>query len=60
MVKTYGLTHVALAVQDAEISSRFYQKVFGAVETYTRSRSGTSRRKGKGSRALPAGPDTLP
>jgi len=34
MVKTYGLTHVALAVQDAEISSRFYQKVFGAVETW--------------------------
>ena len=34
MVKTYGLTHVALAVRDAEISSRFYQKVFGAVETY--------------------------
>jgi len=34
MVKTYGLTHVALAVRDAEISSRFYQKVFGAVETW--------------------------
>ncbi|HEX5719875.1 MAG TPA: VOC family protein [Thermoanaerobaculia bacterium] len=34
MVKTYGLTHIALAVKDAGRSSRFYQKVFGAVETY--------------------------
>lgn len=34
MVKTHGLTHVALAVRSAEISSRFYQKVFGAVETW--------------------------
>ena len=34
MVKTYGLTHIALAVSDASRSSRFYQKVFGAVETY--------------------------
>jgi catechol 2,3-dioxygenase-like lactoylglutathione lyase family enzyme len=34
MVKTYGLTHVALAVRDAGRSLRFYQQVFGAVEVY--------------------------
>ena len=34
MVRTHGLTHIALAVRDVERSSRFYQKVFGAVETY--------------------------
>jgi catechol 2,3-dioxygenase-like lactoylglutathione lyase family enzyme len=34
MVKTYGLTHIALAVCDAQRSSRFYQQVFGMVETY--------------------------
>ena len=34
MVKTYGLTHVALAVRDASRASRFYQQVFGAVEVY--------------------------
>lgn len=33
MIKTYGLTHIALAVQDVKRSSRFYQQVFGAVET---------------------------
>ena len=34
MVKTYGLTHVALAVRDAARASRFYRQVFGAVEVY--------------------------
>jgi catechol 2,3-dioxygenase-like lactoylglutathione lyase family enzyme len=34
MIRTYGLTHIALAVQDAGRSSRFYQVVFGAVETH--------------------------
>jgi catechol 2,3-dioxygenase-like lactoylglutathione lyase family enzyme len=29
MLKTYGLTHVALAVSDPERSLRFYQEVFG-------------------------------
>ncbi len=29
MVKTFGLTHIALAVRDAERSLRFYQQVFG-------------------------------
>ena len=33
MIKTYGLTHVALAVRDVDRSSRFYCQVFGAVET---------------------------
>ena len=34
MVRTFGLTHIALAVRDIERSSRFYQDVFGAVEVY--------------------------
>jgi catechol 2,3-dioxygenase-like lactoylglutathione lyase family enzyme len=34
MVKTYGLTHVALAVRDVTRASRFYRAVFGAVEVY--------------------------
>lgn len=34
MVRTYGLTHVALAVRDAERAFRFYREVFGAVEVY--------------------------
>jgi len=34
MIKTYGLTHIALAVRDVARSSRFYQDVFGAVEVY--------------------------
>ena len=35
MVKTYGLTHLALAVRDVERSLRFYEQVFG-VEAYFR------------------------
>jgi len=34
MIKTYGLTHVALAVHDANRTARFYGHVFGAVEVY--------------------------
>jgi catechol 2,3-dioxygenase-like lactoylglutathione lyase family enzyme len=34
MVKTRGLTHVALAVRNVKRSSAFYQRVFGAVEIY--------------------------
>src|SRR5262245_27014512 len=34
MIKTYGLTHVALAVSDANREARFYGQVFGAVEVY--------------------------
>jgi catechol 2,3-dioxygenase-like lactoylglutathione lyase family enzyme len=34
VVKTYGLTHIALAVRDVERASRFYRQVFGAVEVY--------------------------
>ena len=33
MVKTYGLTHVAVAVRDVA-RSKFYRSVFGAVEVY--------------------------
>jgi catechol 2,3-dioxygenase-like lactoylglutathione lyase family enzyme len=34
MVKTYGLTHVALAVRDAGRAAGFYKRVFGAVQVY--------------------------
>ena len=34
MVKTYGLTHVALAVRDAERAAKFYIDVFGAEVVY--------------------------
>ena len=34
MIRTYGLTHVALAVRDQERSLEFYQRVFGVVEVY--------------------------
>ncbi len=34
MIKTYGLTHIALAVKDAERSLQFYQRVFGVVEVF--------------------------
>lgn len=34
MVRTHGLTHVAVAVRDAERAFRFYEAVFGAVAVY--------------------------
>ncbi len=34
MIRTYGLTHIALAVRDAAKSFAFYEKVFGAVAVY--------------------------
>ena len=34
MVKTFGLTHIALAVRDLDRSARFYRDVFGAQEVY--------------------------
>jgi catechol 2,3-dioxygenase-like lactoylglutathione lyase family enzyme len=34
MIETYGLTHVALAVKNAEQSFEFYRKVFGAKKVY--------------------------
>jgi catechol 2,3-dioxygenase-like lactoylglutathione lyase family enzyme len=34
MVRTYGLTHIALLVRDAERSLRFYQHVLGVVPVY--------------------------
>jgi len=34
MVRTYGLTHVAIAVKDPERSFRFYESVLGVVAVY--------------------------
>jgi catechol 2,3-dioxygenase-like lactoylglutathione lyase family enzyme len=34
VIRTYGLTHVALAVADPERSLRFYQAVLGAIAVY--------------------------
>ena len=34
MIKTLGLTHIALSVKDVKRSSAFYQKVFGVKEMY--------------------------
>jgi catechol 2,3-dioxygenase-like lactoylglutathione lyase family enzyme len=34
MVKTFGLTHVAVAVRDVDRASKFYRDVLGAVEVY--------------------------
>ena len=34
MIKTFGLTHIALRVKDVKRSSAFYQKVFGVKEMY--------------------------
>ena len=34
MIKTFGLTHIALPVKDVKRSSAFYQKVFGVKEMY--------------------------
>ena len=38
LVRTFGLTHIALAVRDVNRSSRFYQDVFGAIEVYRQER----------------------
>jgi catechol 2,3-dioxygenase-like lactoylglutathione lyase family enzyme len=35
MIKTYGLTHVAVAVRDVRRAAAFYRSVFGAVEVYS-------------------------
>jgi catechol 2,3-dioxygenase-like lactoylglutathione lyase family enzyme len=34
MIKTFGLTHVALAVEDVERAFAFYESVFGMVAVY--------------------------
>ena len=33
-VRTYGLTHIAVAVRDPKRSVKFYQAVFGVVPVY--------------------------
>ena len=34
MIKTHGLTHIALAVKNAKRSFEFYRKVFGVIRIY--------------------------
>jgi catechol 2,3-dioxygenase-like lactoylglutathione lyase family enzyme len=34
MVRTYGLTHIALGVKNAKRSFEFYRKVFGLIKVY--------------------------
>jgi catechol 2,3-dioxygenase-like lactoylglutathione lyase family enzyme len=34
MVRTYGLTHISLAVRDLDAALRFYQAVFGVEVVY--------------------------
>src|SRR5438876_11585265 len=34
MIKTYGLTHIGLAVRDPERAFRFYERVLGLREVY--------------------------
>ena len=34
MIKTYGLTHVALAVKSTKASFEFYRKIFGVEKVY--------------------------
>ena len=34
MIRTYGLTHIALAVKNAKRSFEFYRKVFGMINVY--------------------------
>jgi catechol 2,3-dioxygenase-like lactoylglutathione lyase family enzyme len=34
VIKTYGLTHIALTVRDPARAARFYREVLGAVEVY--------------------------
>jgi catechol 2,3-dioxygenase-like lactoylglutathione lyase family enzyme len=34
VIKTYGLTHVALVVKNAKRSFEFYRKVFGVEKVY--------------------------
>jgi catechol-2,3-dioxygenase len=35
MIKTFGLTHIALQVKDIKRSSKFYQTIFGVKEMYS-------------------------
>jgi catechol 2,3-dioxygenase-like lactoylglutathione lyase family enzyme len=35
MVKTFGLTHVAVAVRDVKRAAKFYRLVLGAIEVYS-------------------------
>ena len=48
MVKTFGLTHIALAVQDVERSFAFYRDVFGMVLVYRETASSRRGRRAAG------------
>lgn len=37
MIRTHGLTHIALTVRDVDRTARFYAQVFGAIEVYRHS-----------------------
>ena len=47
MIKTYGLTHIALAVRDPDESLRFYERLFGLQE-YFRDQTAIHARNPKG------------
>jgi len=36
MIRTHGLTHVALAVKDAKRSFEFYRTIFGVIKVYNK------------------------
>jgi catechol 2,3-dioxygenase-like lactoylglutathione lyase family enzyme len=51
MIKTHGLSHIALAVADPERSLQFYRSVFGVREYYP-SHEPTAMRSRYGSRKV--------
>lgn len=57
MIKTYGLTHISLAVRDPERSMRFYRDVFGAQEYYRDQESIQARGPGHDILAFQRDPD---
>jgi len=58
MVKTCGLSHIALAVKDAKRSFEFYRKVFGVLKIYDQ--GGWIRAQTPGSRDIIAFDESAP